>query len=73
MDWNKVNLKTKDKNLPEIEKRVLWATNEKSPSETTFFKFMGSLIDNGKYIDTGLTRYKLTSNYWWIDVSDPDV
>ena len=66
MDWNKVNLKTKDKNLPEIEKRVLWATNEKSPSETTFFKFMGSLIDNGKYIDHA-THEKIAAERFFAD------
>lgn len=72
MDWNKVNLRAKEKNLPQVGKRVLWATNEKAPTETTFFKFMGTLTKDEKYVDNGLDRYKLTSKFWWIDVVDPE-
>lgn len=71
MNWNKVNLRAKNKNLPEINKRVLWATNEDAPSKTIFYKFMGRLTDDGKYIDTGWDRYKVTSNYWWMDIENP--
>ena len=73
MDWNKVNLRAKEKNLPEIDQRVLWATTEGMPSINTFYKFMGWLTPDGKYVDTGLNRYKLTSNFWWVDVTDPEV
>lgn len=73
MNWNKVNLRTKDKNLPEVKQKVLWATNEKSPSEKCFYKFMGWITEDGKYVDTGLYRYKLTSNFWWTDVTDPQI
>ena len=73
MNWNKVNLRAKDKNLPEIKQRVLWATTEGSPSTNTFYKFMGWLTPDGKYVDTGLDRYKLTSNFWWVDVVDPEI
>lgn len=73
MNWNKVNLRAKDKNLPEVKQRVLWATTEGSPSVNTFHKFMGWLTPDGKYVDTGLNRYKLTSNFWWVDVIDPEI
>lgn len=73
MEWNKVNLRAKEKNLPPIGQRVLWATNENAPSKNVFYKFMGCLITDGKYIDTGLKRYKLTSNFWWMNISDPEI
>lgn len=73
MNWKKVNLRAKDKNLPEVKQRVLLATTEGSPSANIFHKFMGWLTPDGKYVDTGLIRYKLTSNFWWIDVTDPEV
>ena len=73
MNWNKVNLRAKDKNLPEVNQRVLWATTEGAPSINTFHKFMGWLTSDGKYVDTGLNRYKLTSNFWWVDVTDPEI
>ena len=40
---------------------MLWATTEGTPSRNTFYKFMGWLTSDGKYVDTGLKRYKLTS------------
>ncbi len=73
MNWNKVNLRAKEKNLPEVKKRILWATTEGAPSEGTFYKFMGWLSEDGKYVDTGFNRYKLTSNFWWVDVTDPEI
>ena len=73
MNWNKVNLRAKDKNLPEIKQRVLWATTEGLPSANIFHKFIGWLTLDGKYVDTGLNRYKLTSNFWWVDVTDPEI
>ena len=73
MDWNKVKLRAKEKNLPEINQRVLWATTEGMASINTFYKFMGWLTSDGKYVDTGLKRYKLTSNFWWVDVTNPEV
>ena len=73
MNWNKVNLRAKEKNLPEVNQIVLWATTEGTPSRNTFYKFMGRLTSDGKYVDTGLKRYKLTSNFWWVDVTDPEV
>ena len=56
MSWNKVNLKAKEKNLPPSGKRVLWATNEKAPSKTTFFKFMGTLTKDEKYFNIAKER-----------------
>ena len=73
MEWNKVNLRAKDKNLPEVNQRVLWATTEGAPSKDAFYKFMGQLTSDGKYVDTGLNRYKLTSNFWWVDITDPEI
>lgn len=73
MNWNKVDLRKKDKNLPEIGKRILWATNENSDTKTYFQKFFGYLEPDEKHIDTGYNRYKLTSNYWWMEVDDPEV
>ena len=40
MDWNKVNLRAKEKNLPEVNQKVLWATTEGTPSINTFYKFI---------------------------------
>ena len=73
MDWNKVNLRTKNKNLPEVKHRVLWATTEGAPSKGTFYKFTGWLTEDGKHVDTGLQRYKLTSNFWWAEMTDPEL
>jgi hypothetical protein len=73
MSWNKVNLRAKEKNLPPSGKRVLWATNEKAPSKTTFFKFIGTLTKDEKNVDTGLEWYKLTSNFWWMEIEDPEI
>jgi hypothetical protein len=63
--WNKVNLKKKDSNLPKVGERVIWVTNENSPSKNVFHQFYGSLTSDLKSIDYGYGRYKLTSNYWW--------
>lgn len=73
MNWNKVNLRAKEKNLPEIGQRVLWATTEGAPSKGVFHKFTGWLTTDGKYVDTGLNRYKLTSNFWWVEMTDPEI
>lgn len=40
------------------------------PFKNTFHKFMGWLTPDGKYVDTELNRYKLTSNFWWVEVND---
>lgn len=74
MEWNKVNLRTRDdskKNLPPVGERVLWATTEGAPSKNVFHNFMGSLDNDGKHIDTGMNWYKLTSNYWWVRIENP--
>ena len=73
MEWNKINLRAKEKNLPPIGQRVLFATNENASSKNVFYKFMGQLTTDGKYIDTGLKRYKLTNNFWWMNISDPEI
>ena len=70
MDWNKVNLRSKGKNLPEVGQSVLWAVNGENLNIVKFSKFIGKLTDDG-YIDTGLNRYKLTSKYWWCEITDP--
>lgn len=69
--WNKVELRKKDKNLPDNNTRVLWTTNEGSLSKNVFHSFIGELTTDKKYIDTGIKRYKLTSNYWWLDIPSP--
>lgn len=71
MNWNKVNLKVKEKNLPEAGKRVLWATTDGARVKGTFVKFLGCLTNDGKYVDSGLDNRRLTSNYWWCDITDP--
>lgn len=74
MEWNKVNLRTRDdskKNLPPVGERVLWATNQNSPSKNTFYNFMGRLEKDGKTICAGIEWYKLTSNYWWVRIENP--
>ncbi len=74
MEWNKVELRRKNKNLPKNNTRVLWATNEGSLDETIFHKFIGELTDDNKIIDAGINRYKITSKYWWADISeDPKI
>ena len=73
MNWNKVNLRAKNKNLPEPKQRVLWATTEGSPSKNVFHKFMGCLTTDSKHVDAGFNWYKLTSNFWWIDIEDPEI
>lgn len=73
MKWNKIELRRKDKNLPANNTRVLWATNSDSLDKKNFHKFIGELLDDNKTIDTGIVRYKLTSNYWWMDISEDPV
>ena len=74
MKWNKVELRRKDKNLPNNNIRVLWATNEDSLDKEVFYKFIGELLNDNKTVDAGINRYKLTSNYWWVDISkDPKI
>ena len=77
MEWNKVNLRTRDdskKNLPPVGERVLWATTEDAPSNNAFYNFLGRLVIDSskiKYIETPFTRYRLTSNYWWVRIENP--
>ena len=42
MSWNKVDIKSKDKNLPEVGKKVLWAVKTKTNSIN---KFIGCLTN----------------------------
>ena len=65
MAWNRVNLRSKDKNLPHADERVIWATNQDSPDKKCFHKFIGKLSKDEKYVDSGYKRYKLTSKFWW--------
>lgn len=67
MSWNKVDIKSKDKNLPEVGKKVLWAVKTKTNS---IDKFIGRLTENGKYVDDGIKLKKITNKFSWIDVSD---
>ena len=69
--WNKVELKRKDKNLPACGKIVCWAMEYTTPDGVKYSKFFGTLQED-RYIDTGITRHKLTSNFWWYDIPDPD-
>ena len=73
MSWNKINLRIKNKNLPEIGERVIWATNQDSPDEKVFHKFIGSLGKDGKYVDSGYKKYKLTSKFWWQHLSNDPI
>ncbi len=68
--WNKIELRRKDKNLPDMNIRVLWATNEGGISKNVFHKFIGELTSDEKNIETGFNRFKLTSNYWWTHLPD---
>lgn len=67
MSWNKVDIKSKDKNLPEVGKKVLWAVKTKTNS---IDKFIGCSTENGKYVDDGIKLRKITNKFSWIDVSD---
>ena len=73
MNWNKVKLRAKDKNLPKLNEAVLWATCQNAPSEGIFYKFTGWLSNNGKYIETKTEKYELTDNFWWCEIPDPVV
>lgn len=64
--WNRVNLRKKDGNLPSVGQRVIWATNEGSTNENVFHQFMGQITEDGKFIDYGYGRYKITGSYWWM-------
>lgn len=70
--WNKVNLRAKDKNLPEVGKRVVWATTDDAPNPDCFHKFVGILEKDMKHINYEYGRYKVTSNYWWCELDDPN-
>lgn len=59
------------KNLPPVGKRMIWATTEGSFDGKTFHQFFGEITADGKYIDYGYGRYKLTSNYWWTELKNP--
>lgn len=72
MNWNKVNTKAKNKNLPNPEQLVLWATTEDSPSADVYYKFVGWLTSDGKYVKSGLKTMKLTDKFWWIEITDPE-
>ena len=65
MAWNKVNLRSKNKNLPQPDERVIWATNQDSPDEKVFHKFIGELSKDERYVDSGYKRDKLTGKFWW--------
>lgn len=67
--WRRVNLRKKDKNLPAIGRRVIWATTESGTGKSTH-QFMGWLSKDQKYIDYGYGTYKLTSNFWWHELPD---
>lgn len=69
--WNKVNMRKKDKNLPPEEKYVCWAMLIDSEEDIHFRKFFGKLKDG--YVDGGTFRYKLSSNFWWSELSNPEV
>lgn len=69
--WNKVNMRKKDKNLPPEEKYVCWAMLIDSEEYIHFRKFFGKLKDG--YVDGGTFRYKLSSNFWWSELSNPEV
>lgn len=62
IQWNKVNLRTKDKNLPEVGKRVVWATTENAPSRNCFSKFFDTLSSDMKYANQ-LTDEELKELY----------
>ena len=42
-----------------------------TPDGVKYSKFFGALQED-RYINTGITRHKLTSNFWWYDIPDPD-
>lgn len=67
MSWRRVDIKSKDKTLPEVGKKVLWAVETKTKSIN---KFIGRLTENGKHVDDGIKLRKITNKFSWIDVSD---
>lgn len=70
--WKNVELRRKDKNLPVFGKEVCWAMQYTTPDGVQFSKFFGALQEDG-YVDSGINRYKLTSNFWWYDMPDPEI
>ena len=72
MNWNRVNLKAKNKNLPNANEPVLWATSRNAPSEGVFYKFVGWLNEDGKHIEATNKLYELNKGgWWWAEMSDP--
>lgn len=78
MGWNRVDLKKKDKNLPPIDKRVLWVNNDCTGyiilGNSIYYQFIGKVTEDFKYIiSDGGDWYKLTSNFWWRELpKNPD-
>lgn len=50
----------------------MWAINKYSPSEERYYKFMGWLSKDGKYIETENNKYKLESGLYWMDIFNPN-
>lgn len=73
IEWNKINLRKNNKNLPKVGERVIWATNEKSLDKNIYHQFFGWLTEDEKNIDYGYGWYKLTSNYWWKHKSEDPI
>lgn len=73
MNWNKVKLRAKNKNLPNPKKMVLWATSYGAPSEGIFYKFVGQLREDGKYVETKTEHYELKGDWWWAEIENPTV
>lgn len=73
MGWNKINMRAKEKNLPPIKKRVLWGKKTSSERGDEFSFFIGFLEENRKNINTGIDMYKITSNFWWMEIEPPKI
>lgn len=63
MSWNKINLRTKDKNLPPIGERVLFAICDDFHSG--YHQIIGQLTISNN-IDTGYRMIKITSKFYWM-------
>lgn len=70
MKWNKINLRMKDKNLPPIGERVLFATYDDSHS--SYHQIIGQLTISN-HIDTGYRMIKVTSKFHWMPLPEDPV
>lgn len=67
MEWHKVNMRKKDKNLPPRNKRVLWA--KPRIDQEGFWYFFGFIDASGR-IDDNYGSQRPKTDYYWCYTED---